>query len=138
VALPDQLEQVESKSRRVDGELAHYEGDHIVLRPKDVTAEQVLSALETLHRNFYSWRSTLMRWLRLLGAYVLHGKGRLRVLRFLLISYILFELSLFQRHRARRKVFRLLSRQAPCRAPTGGPWRRSSCMVGLSVSRALT
>jgi radical SAM superfamily enzyme YgiQ (UPF0313 family) len=104
--------QMASEGRIVDTELAHYEGDHLVLEPKTVTRKQVLDALENLHRTFYSWNSIVRRWWRLVHAYISRGPKKRWLPRSLLLSYILVKLSVFQRHHARHKLFPLLARQA--------------------------
>jgi radical SAM superfamily enzyme YgiQ (UPF0313 family) len=103
--------QIESEGRIIDRDLAHYEGDHLVFEPKRVSPTQVFDALEMLHKTFFSWRNIARRWWRLVGAYVRNGPLKVRLPRSILLSFVLFKLSRFQRYHARHKVFPLLAKQ---------------------------
>jgi len=103
---------LEHEGRIFDRDLSHYEGDHLVFTPRTVTPADVFRAFETINRRFYSWRSILRRWGRFTWAYVHrgagHGKGlATRIVRSVMLSGILLQLSRFQRHHARHKVFGL-------------------------------
>jgi radical SAM superfamily enzyme YgiQ (UPF0313 family) len=99
--------------RIFDRDLSHYEGDHLVFTPRTVTPAEVFSAFEAINRQFYAWRSILRRWGRFTWTYLSrgagHGKGiAVRIVRSILLSGILLQLSRFQRHHAKHKVFDLL------------------------------
>jgi radical SAM superfamily enzyme YgiQ (UPF0313 family) len=96
---------VESEGRIEDRDLSHYEGDHLVFRPKTVSREDVMRAFVGLNRTFYSWRNIARRWWRLVRAYWQGGRRGNWLLRVGLLSGVLFNLSLFQRHHAREKVY---------------------------------
>jgi radical SAM superfamily enzyme YgiQ (UPF0313 family) len=113
--------EVEAQGRIFDVDLAHYEGDHLVFQPKYVTPEQVFATRKHLMRTFYSWPSVGRRWWRLIRAYWRNGFGWAKPFGSLLISYVLFQLSHFQRYHARRRVF-------PARAPVM-PARRTPARV---------
>jgi len=103
-------QEMASEGRIFDPDLAHYEGDHLVFAPKYVTPEQVFATRKRLMRTFYSWPSVARRWWRLMQAYWRGGFGWAKPFGSLIISYVLFQLSHFQRYHARRRVF-------PARAP---------------------
>ncbi len=96
--------QVEAEGRIFDHDLAHYEGDHLVFEPPHVSPREVFDAFHTINREFYSRRAILKRWWRFVSTYLRNGNGRSRWLRALLLSYVFFKLSIFQRHHAREKV----------------------------------
>jgi len=98
-------QQMEKAGRIFDHNLAHYEGDHLVFTPKRVSPDEVFHSFRTINRVFYSWPRILRRWWRFVSTYLRKGKGKNRVLRALLLSYIFFKLSIFQRHHAQEKVF---------------------------------
>ena len=97
--------EVNDEGRVYDHNLAHYEGDHLVFKPRGVTPEQVFATRKHLMASFYSWRNILRRWWRLMRAYWGRGRARGRLLGSLVISFTLFKLSAFQRYHARERVF---------------------------------
>lgn len=108
--------EVEAEGRLLDSDLAHYEGDHLVLAPRKVSAADVFETYERINRVFYSWRSVARRWWRLMRAYLVKGRGWTRFPRALLLSYIFLKLSLFERDHAEQKVYdvtRLNARKRP-------------------------
>ncbi len=117
--------EVEAEGRIFDSNLAHYEGDHLVFQPRKVTAEDVFEAYERINRTFYSWRSILRRWWRLVSTHVWRGKSGWRHLRSILLSYIFLKVSIFERDHAEQKVYALRERRAkgiPARTRTApGP-----------------
>jgi hypothetical protein len=98
-------QQMETEGRIFDPDLAHYEGDHLVFMPKKVSPDEVFHAFRRINRVFYSWPKILKRWWRFVSTYLGRGKQKDRLFRSLLLSYIFFKLSIFQRHHAREKVF---------------------------------
>jgi len=100
--------QVESEGRIVDRNLAHYEGDHLVFKPKTVTATDVMVAYERINRFFYSWSGIGKRWWRFISAYLGRNWSLRRLARATLVSYVFFKISIFQRHHAQKKVFELV------------------------------
>ena len=97
--------QVESEGRIFDKDLSHYEGDHLVFRPKKVTAVEVFEAYQRINRYFYSWRNIFKRWWRFVSTMKSKGSLIWRVFRPLLLSVILLKLSIFQRDHAQKKVY---------------------------------
>jgi len=98
-------EQVESEGRIFDKNLSHYEGDHLVFKPKRVTPDEVFEAFGRINKYFYSWKSIIKRWWRFIST-MSPGKNIFKWLfNSLLISFILFKLSIFQRDHAQKKVY---------------------------------
>ncbi len=98
-------EKIASEGRIVDHDLAHYEGDHLVFRPSGVSRDEVFRAFRDINRRFYSWPAVARRWRRLLSAYLPNRTEDHRALHALLISYVLFKLTGFQRYHARQRVY---------------------------------
>ena len=115
--------EMDEQGRIFDDDLAHYEGDHLVFEPKHVTAEEVFATRTGLMRSFYSWPSVGRRWWRLMRAYWGSGPAWRKLFGSGVISFVLFQLSRFQRYHARQRVF-------PARAPAvperRAPARRDS------------
>ena len=98
-------EQVESEGRIFDKDLSHYEGDHLVFKPKRVTPDEVFEAFGRINKYFYSWKSILKRWWRFIST-MSAGRNMFKwIFNSLLISFILFKLSIFQRDHAQKKVY---------------------------------
>ena len=105
---------VESEGRLVDRDLAHYEGDHLVFRPKQVTREDVFRTFRRVNRHFYSWRNIVRRWGRFItqARRSFRGGWRGRLFQPALVSAIFFKLSYFQRHHAQKRVYTLQPEEA--------------------------
>jgi radical SAM superfamily enzyme YgiQ (UPF0313 family) len=104
--------EVETEGRIFDHDLSHYEGDHLVFTPRNVSPAEVFEAFESINRVFYSWTAILGRWGRFLRTYLAAGLRRRqafevgrRLVRSGLLAFIYFKLSVFQRHHAQHKVF---------------------------------
>jgi radical SAM superfamily enzyme YgiQ (UPF0313 family) len=100
---------VKAEGRIFDYDLSHYEGDHLVFRPKKVTPEEVFEAFRRINRHFYSWKSVFKRWWRFIKVMKTKGSLGWRLFRPLLLSSILFKLSIFQRDHAQKKVYPVLA-----------------------------
>lgn len=98
--------KVESEGRIFDKDLSHYEGDHLVFTPKRVSPDDVYNAFHRINRIFYSWKNILKRWWRFISRYSGGENIMNLVFRSLFISYIFFQLSIFQRDHAQKKVYR--------------------------------
>jgi len=124
--------QVEQEGRILDTDLAHYDGDHLVLRPANVKPVAVLEAAARVKRTFYSWRSITGRWARLMRAYLAGPKLLSRILPAFLLTFILWQLSAFQRKHARQRVYPL--REEAKSHWDSNPLRRSARLMKLSRS----
>jgi radical SAM superfamily enzyme YgiQ (UPF0313 family) len=99
-----------AEGRIVDDDLSHYDGDHLLLRPRHVSPEEIYDTFEGLNRRFYSWKSIGKRWFRFLKSYLWNWKVMTRLIPALFSSFILLKLSLFQRGHARDRVFPLVEK----------------------------
>jgi radical SAM superfamily enzyme YgiQ (UPF0313 family) len=97
--------QVEAEGRIFDDDLSHYEGDHLVFLPHQVSPDDVFDAYDRINRVFYSWRKIIQRGWRLVWSYLRHGRGAARFVRWALIALIFFKVSLFERDHAKQKVY---------------------------------
>ncbi len=103
-------EKVNSEGRIVDIDLSHYEGDHLVFTPKNVSEADVMEAFNNINRYFYSWKNILKRWWRLMRAFSFQGNIFTNTFKVLIISIVLFKLSIFQRDHAMKKVYPILAK----------------------------
>ena len=97
--------EVEREGRISDRDLSHYEGDHLVFRPKHVSPEEVFEAFRRINKYFYSWKNIIKRWWRFITTMSSKGNFFWRMFRPLVLSYILFKLSIFQRNHAQKRVY---------------------------------
>ena len=97
--------KVEAEGRIIDRDLSHYEGDHLVFVPRGVTPDDVFRAFRKINKYFYSWKSILKRWFRFFSKQSFKGNIVWRIFRSMLLSVILFKLSLFQRDHAQKRVY---------------------------------
>jgi radical SAM superfamily enzyme YgiQ (UPF0313 family) len=97
--------QLFQEGRIVDDNLAHYEGDHLLFRPKLVSSQQLLDAFRSSNAWFYTWRNVVRRWVRFARSQPGFGYLPGSVVRSLIATAIYFQLAVFQRHHAQRRVF---------------------------------
>lgn len=97
--------QVEEEGRIFDRDLSHYDGDHLVFKPKHVSPEEVFDAYRKINRHFYSWKNILKRWWRLITTMSKRENLLWRLFRSLVLSFAFFKLSTFQRGHARKRVY---------------------------------
>jgi len=97
--------QMEAQGRVFDHDLSHYEGDHLVFHPKDVTPEQIYEAAREVNRHFYAWKNVFRRWWRFMMDFLPNRDNKHRVLGAVMTTIILFKLAIFQRHHAKVRVY---------------------------------
>jgi radical SAM superfamily enzyme YgiQ (UPF0313 family) len=97
--------EVEKEGRIFDKDLSHYEGDHLVFKPKSVSPQQVFETFRRVNKHFYSWKNILKRWWRFVTTMSPEGNFFRRMFRRLVLSFVLFKLSIFQRDHAQKKVY---------------------------------
>lgn len=97
--------EVDGERRIFDRDLSHYEGDHLVFVPHRVTPDDVFDAYERINQLFFAWGAIVKRGWRLLWAYLRHGRGAVRFIRWPLIAFIFLKVSLFERDHAQQKVY---------------------------------
>jgi hypothetical protein len=103
-------EKINNEGRIVDFDLSHYEGDHLVFSPKNVSEADVMEAFINVNRYFYSWKNILKRWWRLMRAFSFQGRILKNPFKAVIISMVLFKLSIFQRDHAMKKVYPVLAK----------------------------
>lgn len=96
--------QLAREGRIVDHDLAHYEGDHLVFRPRLITPRELLDAYREHNREFFSWGAIVSRWTRFVRAQPGFGLLPRSFVRTLFGTVLHFKLSLFQKHHAQRRV----------------------------------
>ena len=126
--------QVEREGRILDLDPSHYDGDHLVLRPGNVEPVAVLEAAVTVKRHFYSWWNIARRWGRLMRTYLGDRRFLRRLMPALLLSFILWQLSAFQRKHARERAYPLL---VEALAVAKGDRRDSSGNIATGQVRSL-
>jgi radical SAM superfamily enzyme YgiQ (UPF0313 family) len=97
--------KVQKDGRISDYDLSHYEGDHLVFHPKNVTEQDVFEGVYMLNKHFYSWKSIMKRWWRFVTSMSYKKRFFHQVFRMMLQSVILFKLSIFNQHHAQKKVY---------------------------------
>ncbi len=97
--------ELAEQGRIVDSNLAHYEGDHLVFKPKLVTPNQLLNAYFDNNKYYYNWPSIFRRWLRFAKSQPGLGLLPVSIIKSLISMSIYFKLSIFQKHHAERRVF---------------------------------
>jgi len=95
------------QGRIIDSDLSHYEGDHLVIRPKRVTPEQVFDAFVRVNESFYSRRKIARRWWRLVSSYRRERNPLAWCFHAGVMSYVFLKLSTFQRDHAEQRVYPL-------------------------------
>jgi radical SAM superfamily enzyme YgiQ (UPF0313 family) len=97
--------EVEAEGRIFDHDLSHYEGDHLVFLPRNVSPDDVFDVYDRLNRVFYAWPRIFQRGWRLIWSYLRHGRGAARYVRWMLIAVIFLKVSIFERDHAGQKVY---------------------------------
>lgn len=97
--------KMHKEGRIFDYDLRHYEGDHLVFTPKNVSEQQVFDAFREVNMRFYSVESILKRWFRFVKSMSFRKRLFHQLFRMMLQTYILFKLSYFQKHHAIQRVF---------------------------------
>ena len=98
-------DEVKRDGRIVDRDLSHYEGDHLVFKPKHVSPEEVFEAFRRINKHFYSWKNILKRWWRFISTMSPKGNFLWQMFRRLILSFVFFKLSIFQRGHAQKRVY---------------------------------
>ncbi len=97
--------EVEKEGRIVDRDLSHYEGDHLVFKPKRASPEEIFEAFRNLNKHFYSLKNILKRWWRFVTTMSSKGNLAWRTFRVILLSVFFFKLSFFERNHAQKRVY---------------------------------
>ncbi len=97
--------EVEDEGRIVDRDLSHYEGDHVVFTHRHMTAGQIQGAYKNITRIFFSWKNIIRRFGRILSLQRREESWGKFLLKILILMFVYFKLSYFQRHHARHRIF---------------------------------
>jgi len=100
-------DQVVAEGRLSDDDLSHYEGDHLVFRHKHLSSDEIYEAYRFVNRKFYSLHKILERWIRFIAKQSRQESWSRFFLKLAVVTFVYFELSLFQRHHAQHRVFPL-------------------------------
>ena len=103
--------QMESEKRIIDYDISHYEGDHVVFRHKYLTEDEIYESYRRINRIFYSPYKILKRWLKIITKQSIQESIPQFVLKILVITFVYFKLSIFQRHHAQKRVFKNLNQK---------------------------
>ena len=89
----------------LDFDISHYEGDHVVFKHPHLTEEEIYSAYQRVNKIFYSWHKIISRWLKIIRMQSIKESLPQFILKILVITFVYFKLSIFQRHHAQKRVF---------------------------------
>ena len=96
---------VKNENRIIDYDISHYEGDHVVFKHKHLSSDEIYSAYKRINAIFYSPGKILKRWFRIIGNQTVQESIPQFILKLLVITFVYFKLSVFQRHHAMKRVF---------------------------------
>ena len=94
-----------NENRITDFDISHYEGDHVVFKHPHLTEEEIYSVYQRVNKIFYSWRKIMKRWLKIISKQSINESLPQFILKILVITFVYFKLSIFQRHHAQKRVF---------------------------------
>ncbi len=97
--------QTVDDGRITDNDISRYEGDHLVFRHSHMTPAEIHAAYESVNREFFSITSIVKRWWRFITVQQKTEPLPAFLLRLVTCTAIYFQLSGFQRHHARMRVF---------------------------------
>jgi radical SAM superfamily enzyme YgiQ (UPF0313 family) len=99
--------QVLAEGRITDYDISHYEGDHVVFKHKHLSEQEIYDAYRRVNKIFYSWKNILKRWLRIIRKLIKEDFETIPefLLKILIVTFIYFKLSIFQKHHAQKRVF---------------------------------
>jgi radical SAM superfamily enzyme YgiQ (UPF0313 family) len=96
------------EGRITDFDITHYEGDHLVFKHKTLEDEEIYAAYKKVNRLFFDWQNIFRRWKNIIKIQRKQEFENLPefFLKIIMISFIYFKLSIFQRHHAQERVFK--------------------------------
>lgn len=94
-----------NEERIEDFNISHYEGDHLVFKHKNLSDREIYFAYKEVNRRFFSFGSIMRRWKRFIKKQRVNESLPQFLLKIVITTFIYFELSLFQGHHARKRVF---------------------------------
>ena len=97
--------EVTAEGRITDTDISHYEGDHVVFRHNHLTENEIYASYTRVNRIFYSWRNIFRRWIKIMLQQSVQESFSGFVLKLIVLTFVYFKLSVFQRHHAQKRVF---------------------------------
>ncbi|NWF88696.1 MAG: radical SAM protein [Ignavibacteriaceae bacterium] len=97
--------QVLAEDRIIDFDISHYEGDHVVFKHKYLTEEQIYMCYKKVNEYFFSWKNIFSRWLKIILKQNKEENTIQFLLKILMVTFIYFKLSIFQKHHAEKRVY---------------------------------
>lgn len=99
--------QVLSELRITDEDISHYEGDHLVFKHKYLSDDEIYASYKRVNKIFYSGSNILKRWVKIITK---QSKQEFEtfpefLMKIIMVTFIYFKLSIFQRHHAQKRVF---------------------------------
>jgi len=103
--------QVLAEGRITDYDISHYEGDHVLFKHKHLSEQDIYDAYRRVNKIFFSWKNILRRWLRIIRKQTWEDFETFPefLLKILIMTFIYYKLSIFQKHHAQERVFNHLS-----------------------------
>jgi radical SAM superfamily enzyme YgiQ (UPF0313 family) len=95
------------ENRIIDYDISHYEGDHVVFKHPYLTEEEIYSAYKKINKIFYSWHKIFSRWFKIIRLQSVNESLYQFILKILVVTFVYFKLSIFQRHHAQKRVFNI-------------------------------
>ncbi len=93
------------ENRITDFDISHYEGDHVVFKHLHLTEDEIYYEYQRVNKIFYSWHKIINRWIKIIRLQSIKESMPQFILKILVITFVYFKLSIFQRHHAQKRVF---------------------------------
>jgi radical SAM superfamily enzyme YgiQ (UPF0313 family) len=100
-------EKMMREKRIIDFDISHYEGDHVVFKHPHLTEDEVYAAYQRVNKIFYSWHKIVQRWFKIISKQSINESISQFILKIIVITFVYFKLSIFQRHHAQHRVFNM-------------------------------
>jgi len=97
--------KMEAERRIIDYDISHYEGDHVVFSHKHLTKEEIYNVYTKINKIFYSPYKILKRWLKIIANQSFQESITQFILKILVLTFVYFKLSIFQKHHAQKRIF---------------------------------
>ena len=96
---------IQKENRIIDYDISHYEGDHVVFKHKHLSSKEIYEAYKRINKIFYSPRRIYNRWLNIMAHQTIQESIPQFILKLVVLTFVYFKLSIFQRHHAMKRVF---------------------------------
>ncbi|MCW8849264.1 MAG: DUF4070 domain-containing protein, partial [Melioribacteraceae bacterium] len=99
-------EKMKAENRIVDFNISHYDGDHMVFRHKNLSENEIYEAYKKVNKEFFSAKNIVLRWLKIISNQLKEESIIQFALKIVIITFVYFKLSIFQKHHAKERVFK--------------------------------